>query len=221
MSLVTLAPTMTSREIAGLVDRDHEQVVIDIFEMLCSLEEDFFRYGEFSEPDGDAPRRLTGCFYLPGALVHLLAGSYGFDAGWALYDAWRDKEIEAAKKRYRASQDPREFLKSCAPSIRAAQAARRAATKTYIAFNPLTGLIKIGKARDPDRRLVEVGHMAGCVLKALLVIGQDVENQLHRKFSAIRTHGEWFKDDGEIRAYCAALTKDIQLPDRAEVGQGA
>ena len=108
----------------------------------------------------------------------------------------------------RSREEHFKLLIDSAPAIRYGANRRRSETKTYIVRNPLTGLIKIGKAVNPAARIHDVGHMAGAVLEVLALIGENIEGVLHRRFAPIRVHGEWFKDDGQIRAYCAALTAE-------------
>lgn len=78
--------------------------------------------------------------------------------------------------------------------------------KTYIIRNNTNGLIKIGRSRDVEQRVRSLSTTAGSELEILCVIDENIENELHRKFSSYRTTGEWFDDrDGQITAYINQL----------------
>ena len=90
----------------------------------------------------------------------------------------------------------------------AEMAASRAArdglgTKTYIALNPLSGLLKIGKSIDPDARMANLQTGAALKPELLAVIDDDIERVLHKRFRALRVFGEWFRDDGTIAEFIA------------------
>ena len=78
---------------------------------------------------------------------------------------------------------------------------------TYIVKNPKSGLIKIGKSLDIDKRLRTISTGAGCELEILAIIGEDVELVLHKKFASLRGVGEWFDDDGSIAEFAKAQNK--------------
>lgn len=74
--------------------------------------------------------------------------------------------------------------------------------KTYLVHNPNSGLYKIGKSINPEKRVVEIQGMAGNRLKLLYVINNDVERELHMKFATQCHYSEWFTDEGgSIQAY--------------------
>lgn len=70
----------------------------------------------------------------------------------------------------------------------------RQGIKTYIVRHPLTQLIKIGKSRDPDKRIRTLSTQSGAILITLLVIDKDIESDLHKRFCEFRVCGEWFDD---------------------------
>ena len=79
---------------------------------------------------------------------------------------------------------------------------RAASIKTYLMHNPNSGLYKIGKSINPERRAVEIQGMAGNPLDLLYVIHGDVEHELHTKFATQNHYSEWFTDEGgSIQAY--------------------
>ena len=78
--------------------------------------------------------------------------------------------------------------------------------KTYIIRNNTNGLIKIGQSRDVEQRVRSLSTTAGSELEILCVIDENIEGELHRKFSSYRTTGEWFDDrDGRIMTYVNQL----------------
>jgi len=78
--------------------------------------------------------------------------------------------------------------------------------KTYIIRNNTNGLIKIGQSRDVEQRVRSLSTMAGSELEILCVIDENIESELHRKFSSYRTTGEWFDDkDEQIMTYINQL----------------
>lgn len=64
----------------------------------------------------------------------------------------------------------------------------------YFVGGMSTGLIKIGKADNAKRRLMELqtGSPDELVLLAVIPGGRDEEQQLHDRFRETRRHGEWF-----------------------------
>ncbi|PHN54795.1 hypothetical protein AO286_19120 [Pseudomonas syringae] len=75
---------------------------------------------------------------------------------------------------------------------------------TYILKHPLTGLIKIGRTADVQGRIKSLQTGAGAILSTLAIIHEDVERELHQRFSELRRHGEWFEDvNGAISSFAA------------------
>ena len=192
---------MTTREMAEKIGRTHDEVIKAVIE-----------FGQYTCEPLDEMCSDDG-FILDRDFSLILAGHFGLDAAFAIGSDWRyldalNERVEEARQAIRTS--PHALLRSAGPEISAAKARRRASFKTYIVFNPLTGLIKVGKAMNPSGRIRDVGHMAGTTLQVLAVIGANIEGELHRQFSAIRVHGEWFSDDGQIRAYCASIDQTVE-----------
>ena len=68
--------------------------------------------------------------------------------------------------------------------------------------------IKIGKAIDPNARLLQLQTAHTEPLRLLAVIesgGLKLERELHRRFSQYRVHGEWFRPDDELLMFIRAL----------------
>jgi Meiotically Up-regulated Gene 113 (MUG113) protein len=70
--------------------------------------------------------------------------------------------------------------------------------------------IKIGCSSDVRHRLSILQQGFPTALEPLGFIRVEMfdsehvlENQLHRQFSRLRHHGEWFRDDPELRAFIA------------------
>jgi hypothetical protein len=79
-------------------------------------------------------------------------------------------------------------------------------TKTYIVKHPTTGLLKIGRSVDVDSRVKSLQTGAGAILSVAAVMQGDRESELHKRFSHLRGHGEWFSDDGgEIQSFIERL----------------
>lgn len=73
-------------------------------------------------------------------------------------------------------------------------------------------LIKIGIANDPAQRLITL--QAASVDK-LVIIGvidgdQEVERNLHARFSHLRQHGEWFRPGDDLMDYILENAKDYE-----------
>lgn len=70
------------------------------------------------------------------------------------------------------------------------------------------GLIKIGVAADPKDRLHTLSTMSPVGLSLIAVIpdaGAKGESNLHRKFAAHRSHGEWFRPAPELVDYIKGI----------------
>lgn len=70
------------------------------------------------------------------------------------------------------------------------------------------GTVKIGWSSDPLRRFAKVKSDAAirCVLAGFRAGNLDDEKALHEKFSAYRTHGEWFKNKGTVKDFVSGLS---------------
>ena len=64
--------------------------------------------------------------------------------------------------------------------------------RTYIIYNPCSGLYKIGKSKDIYTRLV-----AYCLpeIELIAFADKDVETNLHKRYARCRQMGEWFALD--------------------------
>ncbi|MDL2186742.1 GIY-YIG nuclease family protein [Pseudomonas sp. ChxA] len=76
-------------------------------------------------------------------------------------------------------------------------------TKTYIVRHPITGMIKIGRTSDVQGRIKSLQTGAGAILATLAIIPADIEQELHKRFAALRRHGEWFEDVDGLISSCA------------------
>lgn len=63
---------------------------------------------------------------------------------------------------------------------------------TYIALNERTGLFKIGKTRNVERRIVKLKQEFGDNINLISFFSEDVEYELHEKLKYNRVYGEWF-----------------------------
>ena len=69
-------------------------------------------------------------------------------------------------------------------------------TKTYLIKDTSTGLIKIGKSKNPKNRL-KVLSLANINLELVHVFDFNIENYLHREFKNNSVGGEWFNVSAE------------------------
>lgn len=66
---------------------------------------------------------------------------------------------------------------------------------TYLIFDERTGLYKIGKSKDPYKRMKILSNLQSSFrpsLRLVSTINADVESFLHCRFKSKRHHGEWF-----------------------------
>lgn len=61
--------------------------------------------------------------------------------------------------------------------------------------------VKIGRSIDPDSRMRSIQTGNPKPLEIAAVINGNVEADLHRRFASYRESGEWFRLDGEVRAF--------------------
>ncbi len=80
--------------------------------------------------------------------------------------------------------------------------------KTYIVRHPVSGLLKIGRSRNPEQRIRTLSTQSGAILKTLLIVEADIERELHGKFCDFRAHGEWFDDKEGLISEYASKAKD-------------
>lgn len=85
----------------------------------------------------------------------------------------------------------------------------------YFIHAPEVNALKIGLTNDHLRRLcmLQTGSPCELVLLAVIEGGKAQERDLHSRFAAQRTRGEWFSYDGELRAYVESLPK-FEKPSR-------
>ncbi len=84
----------------------------------------------------------------------------------------------------------------------------KAKTKTYFIKNKDTGLLKIGRSCNPEDRVKALQCGSGTELDILLVIDEDVERELHLRFSDDRVFNEWFYHSNAIESYIKAKLLD-------------
>jgi DNA-binding XRE family transcriptional regulator len=94
----------------------------------------------------------------------------------------------------------------------------------YIAA-PETGLVKIGFANDPEKRLgkIRVDSPSLIVLLAFENGGKDKEAARHNQFAHLRARGEWFKLEADLVEHIACLPAYIASRKRhpAKFREGA
>lgn len=82
-------------------------------------------------------------------------------------------------------------------------AARRASSCTWIYFIEGAGLVKIGATTQPPRRRLQILALSSPVPLTLLAVipGQHREQELHDRFRASHSHGEWFTLTPDLKAF--------------------
>ena len=85
----------------------------------------------------------------------------------------------------------------------------------YFVSAPSAGLIKIGRALCAVRRFDSLRSSSPVPLTMLGAVpchrGGALEGELHDRFAALRSHGEWFRESDELLTYIA---KHAQPPRR-------
>ncbi|MDE2020540.1 MAG: GIY-YIG nuclease family protein [Patescibacteria group bacterium] len=86
----------------------------------------------------------------------------------------------------------------------------------YFALAPESGRLKIGVARNPAARFASLCSSSPEPLKLLAILEGDetLERELHARFSEYRTHREWFRYEGKLRAFVSPLEPPQKLPNR-------
>lgn len=90
------------------------------------------------------------------------------------------------------------------------------ASVVYILGSPGSHVVKIGTTTRPDQRIKDIQTMSPVPIEVLALMpgGRAEEAALHRHFSGLRTHGEWF-DFGEsdpLSTIQAAIGNRFQIP---------
>lgn len=88
--------------------------------------------------------------------------------------------------------------------------------KTYFLFDASSQAIKVGKSRDPMRRLRGLQTGNATRLALLGVIDGDHERRLHRRWTRHHIAGEWFRDHAEIRWFIHRQTCSLAGPVETE-----
>lgn len=93
----------------------------------------------------------------------------------------------------------------------------------FVYFIRGCGLIKIGRAMDPLRRLkgLQLGSPATLSLACAVPGGGDLEKTLHHFFGVERRHGEWFEASDRLETYVARCRKMGFAPDMGFLVSGA
>jgi len=73
--------------------------------------------------------------------------------------------------------------------------------KTYFIYSSLRNAVKIGRSKDPKRRLSSLRSGAGEELIILTVIDGDREKELQQRFRHLCRIGEWFDFASEIQDF--------------------
>jgi excisionase family DNA binding protein len=97
----------------------------------------------------------------------------------------------------------------------------------YFLEHPVPGgLIKIGRSKNPEKRVAYFQAHSPVPLSLLFFMEGDakLESKLHRRFSEFRRHGDWFEPSGEILKFIEeqreALLQNVGEP-LLSVGEAA
>jgi phage regulator Rha-like protein len=90
----TSIQTMSSREIAELTGKRHDNVMADIKKMLIELD---LHSPEFSGQYHDSTGRLLPCFNLPKRETLILVSGYSVVLRSRIIDRWQELEVEVIK----------------------------------------------------------------------------------------------------------------------------
>lgn len=85
----------------------------------------------------------------------------------------------------------------------------------YVFESPATGMLKIGRSVDPQKRLATGTTFCPDPEGRLIVVVSGAgnrEQEVHRAFSAFHSHKEWFFDRQEIREWIAEGCDFSKLP---------
>lgn len=87
------------------------------------------------------------------------------------------------------------------------------------------GMVKIGCAYEPARRMAHMQTMSPCelALEAIFPGAYQEEKELHLQFASQRVRGEWFRITPEIEAVIASAPpppppRNASIEERAAVG---
>jgi hypothetical protein len=72
-------------------------------------------------------------------------------------------------------------------------------------------VIKIGTARDLEKRLRKMQFVSPVELHAFAICDQNIERELHRALDVYRSHGEWFHKNDTVLALIAQRMKPMSL----------
>ncbi len=199
------APTMSSREIADLVDRVVEGTASQVeaealaFRIICAEFIEFKRCFNLSinkDIDINEANQISNSLERVHEVVTQSANSF-------IHYPRIKKSIEAAGLVNLSAQS---VLITSLYNID--NDGRRPRVKTYLAKNSTNGLIKIGKSINPISRIKQLETGSGAKLIVLAVIDDDIESKLHRQFEKFRKHGEWFFDDGSLSKFISELKQN-------------
>ena len=204
IATISTPATMTSRELVGEAPIDAKKVISDVAIVISQAFRDLISADEFTRQE--CCDRMDEADRLANSCAHLLAEKHPFEA----------KVIQNIRTAIALAGMP--FY---AGRVAAASGEHSRSLKTYIATNPDSGLLKIGRSRSPEHRMNSLQTGAAVKPQLLLVIEKDVERELHARFAALRVFGEWFRDDGRIAEFIAITRQQLRqsaLPQEAAHG---
>lgn len=84
------------------------------------------------------------------------------------------------------------------------------------------GLIKIGYAINPQKRLAEIQRMSPATLRILATIEGDRkrEAELHRQYASLRIYGEWFRAEKRLLEFIGPIPESGTLRRARKLAAG-
>lgn len=74
------------------------------------------------------------------------------------------------------------------------------------------GMVKIGMTSNLEQRLIDL--RVACPVSLRVVYhrpgGRWMESDYHKKFAAYRSHGEWFRFEGELRSFIEIMVREAE-----------
>lgn len=92
--------------------------------------------------------------------------------------------------------------------------------KTYFILDDWNRAVKIGKSKNPEKRLkqLQTGHAHR--LQLVGTLEGDHERKLHKLWESRRLNGEWFKADKDLLLYVYQITRNLEVTEQPKKFQG-
>lgn len=66
-----------------------------------------------------------------------------------------------------------------------------------------SGVVKIGRTNNPGKRMKMLQTGSPVPFLPMLVVngGREIEEAMHERFRYLREHGEWFRNEGDLKSF--------------------